>query len=233
MSPVIRGLSDLNNTSGNNDNGHNTSSYTGGEKSGIAVENPGGSDNNDRIPKNAFKITLYKNGFILDEGEFRDISIPENQEFVNDIRKSVAPEELRKRSLSNGTVHIALDDRSSEVYVPPKKAMEVFSGSGNSLSQVKGSGYDVNINSDFNFSIDNSKPTTNIQLRFHNGQKKVVTLNHTNTIGDLHCIFMEYAPVDGEYRLIYGFPPKEISMDPNTSLKDAGLLQETISQKLI
>ncbi|KAH7649343.1 hypothetical protein FG379_001889 [Cryptosporidium bovis] len=233
MSPIIRGLSDLNNNSVNSGNNPNTNSYTGGEKSGLAVENPGNNGSSDGIPENAFKVTLYKNGFILDECEFRDISIPENQEFVNDIKKSVAPEELRKKSLNNRTVNIVLDDRSSEIYVPPKKPVEVFSGLANSLSQVKSSGYDVNINSDFKLVIDDSKPTTNIQLRFHNGQKKVITLNHTNTIGDLHCIFMEYAPVDGEYQLIYGFPPKVISSDTNTTLKDAGLLQETISQKLL
>lgn len=201
----------------------------------MAVENPWENDNGGRggIPENAIKVVLYKNGFIIDNEEFRDISIPENEAFVKDIKNSVAPEELRKRSRNNQTINIALDDRSSEVYTPPKKPMKMFSGSGNSLCQTRSSALEVNIDSKAQVTIDNTKPTTNIQLRFHNGQKKVVTLNHDHTIADLHSIFIECAPVDGDYKLVSGFPPKEIKFDPSTTLVDAGLIQETISQKLI
>lgn len=198
--------------------------------SGLAVENPNNLSRN--IPDDAYRVTLYKNGFIVDDGEFRDISIPENECFIKDIKNSVAPEELRKKSKNNQTINIALDDRSSEIYIPPKKPMEMFSGSGNSLTEIKGSTFKVNPDS-YCHNVDNSKPTTNLQLRFHNGQRKVVTFNQDNTIADLHYVFMECAPVDGEYHLVYGFPPKEIKIDPSTTLKDAGLLQETISQKII
>ncbi|TRY52074.1 UBX/SEP domain containing protein [Cryptosporidium tyzzeri] len=230
--PIIKGFSDLNNN--NNGDDKVTNSYTGGEKSGLAVQNPGEYNSNGRgIPENAIKVVLYKNGFIIDDEEFRDISIPENEAFIRDIKNSVAPEELRKRSKNNQTINVAVDDRSSEVYVPPKKPMEMFSGSGNSLGQTRSSALQVNIESEAQITVDKNKPTTNIQLRFHNGQKKVVTLNHDHTIADLHCIFMECAPVDGEYQLVSGFPPKEIKFDPSTTLKNAGLLQETISQNLI
>ncbi|KAJ1606357.1 hypothetical protein OIY81_3231 [Cryptosporidium canis] len=230
--PVIRGFSDLNS---DNNNDKVTNSYTGGEKSGLAVENPGEYHAGSRggIPENAIRVVLYKNGFIIDNEEFRDISLPENEAFVKDIKNSIAPEELRKRSKDNQTISIALDDRSSEVYTPPKKPMEMFSGSGNSLGQTRSSAFEVNVDSKAQIIVDDSKPTTNIQLRFHNGQKKVVTLNQDHTIADLHSIIMECAPVDGDYQLVSGFPPKEIKFNPSTTLKDAGLLHETISQKLI
>ncbi|KAF7456578.1 UBX domain-containing protein [Cryptosporidium felis] len=227
--PIIRGLSDLNQS---NDD-RNTNSYTGGEKSGLAVENPADLIG-EGIPQNAIRVVLYKNGFIIDDEEFRDISKPENEAFIKDIKNSVAPEELRRRSKNNQTINIALDDRSSEMYIPPKKPMEVFSGSGNSLSQTKSSPLEVNIGPNSQVVVvDGSKPSTSLQLRFHNGQKKVVTFNYDHTIADIHNVFMEFAPVDGEYLLVFGFPPKEIKLDPSTTIKDAGLLQETISQKLV
>lgn len=204
--------------------------------SGLAVENPGDIGNMEHgrgIPDNAIKVSLYKNGFIIDDEEFRDISLPENEAFVKDIRNSIAPEELRKRSKNNQTINIVLDDHGSEVYTPPKKPMEMFSGSGNSLCQTRSSALEVNMDSKAQIVVDDSKPTTNIQLRFHNGQRKVVTFNQDHTVADLHCIFMECAPVDGDYQLVSGFPPREIKFDPSTTLKDAGLLQETISQKLV
>lgn len=203
--------------------------------SGLEVENPDdyNSGNRRKVPSNAIKVILYKNGFIIDEEEFRDISLPENEAFVKDIKNSIAPEELRKRSKNNQTINVVLEDQTSEVYIPPKKPMEMFSGSGNSLSQTRSSALEVNIDSNAQIVVDDSKPTTSIQLRFHNGQRKVVTFNQDHTIADLHCIFMECAPVDGDYQLVSGFPPREIKFDPSTTLKDAGLLQETISQKLV
>ncbi|EEA07313.1 UBX domain-containing protein [Cryptosporidium muris RN66] len=229
--PIIRGLSDLNNEESNR-NKDITTSYTGGEKSGIAIENPNEPHN---IPPNAHRVILYNNGFILDNGEFRSLDDTKNLEFVRDIKNSIAPEELRGNLVGNQPLQVALDDRSSETYTIPTKPLEIFGGSGSSLSEAKilSSSLNVNPNAVLTTVVDESKPITTLQFRFHNGQRKVFKFNEDQTIADIHNVFMECAPVDGEYYLTFGFPPKKIELNLGTTIKDAGLLQETISQKLI
>eukprot|EP00922_Rhytidocystis_sp_ex-Travisia-forbesii_P051053 GHVS01075820.1.p1 GENE.GHVS01075820.1~~GHVS01075820.1.p1 ORF type:complete len:108 (+),score=29.10 GHVS01075820.1:696-1019(+) len=80
--------------------------------------------------------------------------------------------------------------------------------------------------------VDDAAATTTIQFRFHDGQRRSQRFNITHTIGDIHTFLMEVAPVNGEYKLLEGFPPKEIAAEQSTTLKDAGLLQAAITQKL-
>ena len=88
-----------------------TDSYTGGKSSGIAVENP--DDWMEKVRKNESqskagfektknKLTLkvYKNGFILDDSPFRDISKPENKKFMDEVEKGYIPNELVKKGIS-------------------------------------------------------------------------------------------------------------------------------------
>ena len=42
---------------------------------------------------------------------------------------------------------------------------------------------------------------------------------------------MSVAPVDGEYKLLSGFPPKPLE-DPSATIEGAGLLRAAITQKL-
>lgn len=43
---------------------------------------------------------------------------------------------------------------------------------------------------------------------------------------------MSAAPIDGEYQLISGFPPKALT-DPSKTIEEAGLKNATITQKII
>jgi hypothetical protein len=43
---------------------------------------------------------------------------------------------------------------------------------------------------------------------------------------------MMAAPVDGEYQLVAGFPPKPLS-DPMKTIQEAGLKSASITQKII
>ena len=44
----------------------------------------------------------------------------------------------------------------------------------------------------------------------------------THTVGDIHAFVMAAAPVEGEYSLVTGFPPKPLS-DPSATLESIGL----------
>ena len=54
----------------------------------------------------------------------------------------------------------------------------------------------------------------------------------THTIGDVHTFVMCAAPVDGEYQLLTGFPPKALS-DPSLTIEGAGLKNAAITQKIL
>lgn len=116
-----------------------TTSYTGGEKSGLAVENPEdihgilskaekstkGKDGEQT--KTNCKIILYQNGFIVNDGEFRDYNKPENKAFMQELNQQQVPTEL-KNKFPNG-LYVGLEDKSSEKYrlpTPPKYV--AFSG---------------------------------------------------------------------------------------------------------
>ena len=54
----------------------------------------------------------------------------------------------------------------------------------------------------------------------------------THTVADIHAYVMCAAPVDGEYQLITGFPPKPLE-NPNLTVQQAGLKNAAITQKII
>ena len=66
--------------------------------------------------KNKVNLTVYKNGFILDNGPFRDRSIPENEEFMEQVDRGVIPHELMDKGISS--LGILLTNRRNEIYRP-------------------------------------------------------------------------------------------------------------------
>ena len=58
------------------------------------------------------KITIYKNGYIINNGSFKDINIPQNKKFLSQIEKGIIPQELVNKGLSNA--NIFLDNRKNE-----------------------------------------------------------------------------------------------------------------------
>ena len=54
----------------------------------------------------------------------------------------------------------------------------------------------------------------------------------THTVGDIHGFVMSAAPIDGEYQLVSGFPPKPLN-DPSKTVEQAGLKNAAVTQKII
>ncbi|EGR28696.1 nsfl1 cofactor p47, putative, partial [Ichthyophthirius multifiliis] len=184
----------------------NTNSYVGGEKSGLAVENP---DDLQAIIEKAkkntqqqqqsgqrletqIKITLYSNGFTLnDDGEFRDYNLPENKQFMKEINQQQVPIELRKKYPQG--LDVSLEDKRSEVFkIPPPPSYIAFSGQGVSLGanqqqqQVLTQQIQQPNLKKGQINVDENKPTTNIKLRFHNGTAINVRINVDDTIQTLY-----------------------------------------------
>ena len=66
-------------------------------------------------------ITLYSNGFTVDDGPFRALNDPANKQFIEEMNRGIIPTELRTGAEQGGggNVDVALKDKSSEEYVPP------------------------------------------------------------------------------------------------------------------
>ena len=64
--------------------------------------------------KNKIKLIVYQNGFILNNGPFRDKIIPENAQFLEQVGRGVIPHELAEKGLSD--LGILLINRKTEVY---------------------------------------------------------------------------------------------------------------------
>ena len=64
--------------------------------------------------KNKVKLIVYKNGFILNNGPFRDKIIPENAQFLEQVGRGVIPHELAEKGMSD--LGILLINRKTEIY---------------------------------------------------------------------------------------------------------------------
>lgn len=180
------------------------------------------------LPKDAKNITMYSNGFTVNDGPFRPFSDPLNQKFVNELATGACPAELKGEG--DGPVHVALNDKRTEEYKePPPPPYVMFSGEGNSLGGG-GSASSATVQADAGcIQVDDDKPKTKIQIRFHDGSRKAQEFNQEHTVGNLRAFCMQC--IGGQpVAIMGGFPPKEIAEDGAT-LKDAGLLNSAVTVK--
>ena len=64
--------------------------------------------------KTKIKIVEYQNGFIVNNGEFRDKSIPENVKFLKEIQRGNIPNELLRKGIMD--IEILLENKKNEIY---------------------------------------------------------------------------------------------------------------------
>jgi UBX domain-containing protein 1 len=81
--------------------------------------------------KSDVKITLYANGFCVDDGEFRDYNEPQNKAFMEDVKKGLVPKELANKFKKN--ISIGLEDKRETMFKPPPPPYVPFSGAAVSL----------------------------------------------------------------------------------------------------
>ncbi|KAM3852712.1 UBX domain-containing protein 2A isoform 1-T1 [Vipera latastei] len=81
-------------------------------------------------------ITLWKNGFTVNEGELRSYTEVANQCFLDSIKKGELPLELQK-ICDKEEVDVKMDDKKDELYMSPKAVFHPFSGPGYRLGRRK------------------------------------------------------------------------------------------------
>nr|KAF6267310.1 NSFL1 cofactor [Myotis myotis] len=133
-------------------------------------------------------LKLWKSGFSLDNGELRSYQDPSNAQFLESIRRGEVPAELR-RLAHGGQVNLDMEDHRDEDFVKPKGAFKAFTGEGQKLGstapQVLNTVFPAQqaeneAKASSSISIDESQPTTNIQIRLADGGRLVQKFNHSH-----------------------------------------------------
>ncbi|XP_016455735.1 plant UBX domain-containing protein 4 [Nicotiana tabacum] len=281
----IHTFSDLNRrpvTGSGSDSDEPQEYYTGGEKSGMLVQDPSKANNVDAIFDQARQyaaveappassgsrsfsgtarrltgetvsaapqppesithiITFWTNGFTIDDGSLRRFDDPENASFLESIRKSECPKELEPEDRST-SVRVNLTRREEDCPVPEKRRA-TFQGVGRTLGSTSNAEQVESIGAVSSFTaaptpsvglvVDQSQPSTSIQLRLADGTRMVSRFNFQHTIRDIRG-FIDASRPGGprSYQLqTVGFPPKQLS-DLDQTIEQAGLANSVVIQKL-
>lgn len=184
----------------------------------------------------AHVVKFYKNNvFTLDDGPARAIDDPANQEFMDAVARGECPPEIDPGPTSEPvTVNLI---RVEEDYVPPKYI--AFGGSGRTLGGGSGGGSastsaaaaPAQQPSGEWEGVDESKPTTSLQLRLYDGSRLVARFNNTHTLADVRRFIRASRPdMAAPYTLGTAFPPAPLT-DEAATLEAAGLLNAVLIQR--
>ncbi|MCL7035037.1 hypothetical protein MKW94_011808 [Papaver nudicaule] len=296
----IRTLSDLNRPSGpdsDSDSDGPQEYYTGGEKSGMLVQDPtrgrgrGGNDvdsifdqarqlgamdgstehlqpassssgsfagtgrllsgeplapASNPIPQppevTSYNIFFYNDGFTVNEdGPFRRLDDPENDPFLESIKRSECPKELQPADRRT-QVHVNLIRREGNGPEPEKVQKIAFQGVGRTLGSSSNNvaseqtAAPVTLNTarvpSIGLVVDDTLPSTSIQLRLSDGTRMVARFNYRHTVGDIRAFIDASRPGGARtYQLqTMGFPPKPLP-DVKQTIEEAGLANSVLIQK--
>ncbi|XP_032317893.1 NSFL1 cofactor p47 isoform X1 [Camelus ferus] len=186
-------------------------------------------------------LKLWKSGFSLDNGELRSYQDPSNAQFLESIRRGEVPAELR-RLAHGGQVNLDMEDHRDEDFVKPKGAFKAFTGEGQKLGSTSPQVLNTSspaqqaeneAKASSSISIDESQPTTNIQIRLADGGRLVQKFNHSHRISDIRLFIVDARPAMAatSFVLMTTFPNKELA-DESQTLKEANLLNAVIVQRL-
>ncbi|KAI9260925.1 hypothetical protein EDC94DRAFT_610285 [Helicostylum pulchrum] len=187
-------------------------------------------------------LTFWRDGFSVDDGPLFRYTDPANQEMLTAINSGRAP--LSLLNVRHGQpVEVRVVKRQEEDYTPPPKAPpKPFEGTGNRLGSPAAyvaptpapgafpSAAAVTTTTTAAPTVDESQPTTNIQIRLADGSRLIAKLNHTHTIGDIRQFIESSRPNGSPYILQTAFPVKELT-DNDQTIKDAGLLNSVVMQR--
>ena len=124
------------------------------ESSDKPINNINNQKNNSKETQKKVKIIIYKNGFILNNGPFRDLKTTENKIFLADAEKGLIPDELKKRGI--GKNNLVIENRRNEMYSkkfvnPISSTLKAFiDGKKNANSSNNNQGLNIKINENNN-----------------------------------------------------------------------------------
>lgn len=185
-------------------------------------------------------LKLWSNGFSLDDGELRPYNDPTNAQFLESVKRGEVPLELQ-RLVHGSQVSLDMEDHQDQEYIKPRLRFKAFSGEGQKLGSLTPeivstpSSPEEEDKSILNAAvlIDDSMPTTKIQIRLADGSRLIQRFNSTHRILDVRDFIVQSRPefATTDFILVTSFPSKELT-DESVTLQEADILNTVILQQL-
>ncbi|EGV95815.1 UBX domain-containing protein 2B [Cricetulus griseus] len=188
-------------------------------------------------------LKLWSNGFSLDDGELRPYNDPTNAQFLESVKRGEIPLELQ-RLVHGSQVSLDMEDHQDQEYIKPRLRFKAFSGEGQKLGSLtpeivstpsSPEEEDKSILNVLNAAvlIDDSVPTTKVQIRLADGSRLIQRFNSTHRILDVRDFIIQSRPefATTDFILVTSFPSKELT-DENLTLQEADILNTVILQQL-
>ncbi|XP_061785420.1 UBX domain-containing protein 2A isoform X2 [Nerophis lumbriciformis] len=144
-------------------------------------------------------VRLWKDGFTVNDQEFRSYSVPENQQFLDAIKRGELPAEWESRA-EEEELEVNVEDLTEEAYVPKKKVFHPFSGRGYRLGSVapRVVARSPSVHEDGEsppipmVTLDHALPVTSLQIWLADGRRLVQRFNlshrqHGGTMVSAHA----------------------------------------------
>lgn len=167
-------------------------------------------------------ITMYREGFVVDDGPYRRLDDPANADFLRALAMGRTPAELAPEG-GDGNVTVGLVDKRQEDFV---ETFQSFSGAGATLgaSNIAVTGSTVDPSSlPLAQDLDASRPSTSIQVRLPNGKRQVIKINLDVPVLQLAAqVVPLLEDASASFQLVSGFPPKPLE-DFEATVEAAGL----------
>lgn len=185
-------------------------SFAGGHKSAIGVEDGGHT------------VHLYEGGFTVNDGPFRSLEDPRNALFLSSVKSGIAPPELQDQGKE---VRVFFIDESHKKYEAPKSRATPTESrkSAQSTNEVLEVAWDTN-----------SGSSTTLRLKLHNNTRINLTVSQETTLGEIRSFIANQSGIpECAFRILSGFPPREVKGNDTDTLRTADLLGCALIQKAV
>ncbi|KAJ6629896.1 hypothetical protein B0H10DRAFT_1985755 [Mycena sp. CBHHK59/15] len=194
-------------------------------------------------------LTFWRDGFTVEDGPLMRYDDPQHSEVLAAIHSGLAPPAILNVSPGQ-PVEVLVTKRTGEDYVAPREAPRAWGGTGVRLgAPVPGvdSSASTSASGNANTSagsasatagaavtvkVDETQPTTSVQVRLADGTRLVARLNMTHTVGDLRAFVDSTNPASASraYTLQTTFPTRPL-VELGASLKEAGVAGSVVVQR--
>jgi len=198
-------------------------------------------------------LTFWRDGFSVEDGQLMRYDDPANDQILGEINAGRAPPQILNVQPGQ-PVELRVAKRLTENYTPlPKRPMAAFSGSGNRLgspapaltsegtssmpgsfpsASASGSGGASRPSMTTMFEVDQTLPTTSVQIRLADGTRIVCRMNLTHKVQDIRNFINASRPenLTRPYTIGTTFPNR-ILEDDSQSIEAAGLVNSVIVQR--
>ncbi|GLB42820.1 putative SEP-domain-containing protein [Lyophyllum shimeji] len=205
-------------------------------------------------------LTFWQDGFTVEDGDLLRYDDPNNAELLAQINAGRAPPSILN-VLPGQPVEVRITKRTDEPYVPPRGA-KAFTGSGHRLgapvpsftapaetaaSSSMPGGFPSSVAATgpssagvrperdsitTRFEVDQTLPTTSMQVRLADGTRIVARMNLTHTVRDLRNFINAARPenLTRPYTIGTTFPNRTLE-DLDATIEGAGLANSVVVQR--